>query len=1034
VSLTVAGTAYGAPALERLDALIREAKGRDALGPATVLVPTNYAGVATRRALGRRSGIAAVTFLTVYRLAELLGAPALAAQGRRPVSTPVVAGAVRQALASAPGVFASVRDHPSTEHALLEAHRELRDLDDRRLARLASASRRAADVVRIHRTVTERLAPRWYDERDLLEAAHGAMEAGVPLAAALGTIIVYLPQELSLAEARLVTAVAQRRPVIVIAGFTGEADADSGVRRTLTRLGAVEDVEVEVDGLSAEVRVVTASDADEEVRAALRHVMEAVGRGVPLDRIGICYASGEPYARVVGEQLDAAAIARNGRATLTLRERVASRVLLGLLGLPDRGFRRHDVFALLATAPLRDSNGRPVPVARWERLSREAGVVDGLDQWSQRLSRLAERLDAEAGASDDNGEAAPWRAQRARAGAAEARALITFVGGLAARLDVATADASWSTYARLGHDLLHHYLGSEAVRARWPETEAVAFDRVAAALDRLGGLDSIDPGPSLDVFRRTLELELDADLGRVGRLGEGVFVGPLGLAIAQDLDVVVVVGLAEGTFPTRPVDDALVPDRERALLDGALELARDEVPRQHHQLLAAIAGAGSEVILCTPRGDLRRSTHRVPSRWLLDAASDRAGVRLRSGDLERRRDGWIEHVASFASGVRSADFPVTAQEHHLRGLLEQPETGLVPSELQHDPAFRAGEVLLVARRSHDFTAYDGNLAGVSLPVSPPDAALSATRLEAWAKCPLAYLLRHVLRVEEVENPEDLLEMSALERGNLLHRTFERFISGVLADPPAPDEAWTDDDVDRLLHDFHVEAATFEAAGLTGRDLFWRRDVRLLERTLREFLAADSKWRRTENARPLAAELRFGFDGGDPAVEIDLGDRRVVRLRGSADRIDRAPAHVYVTDYKSGSPNGYRKLKPPESTVGGTHLQLPVYALAARAATGTAGPVTAAFWFVSTKHSFKRIGYEVDAAVLDGFRADLRVIVDGIAAGVFPAHPRRPGWQLYVPCAYCDPDGLGTGERWREWERKKAQPALGEYLSLAERQP
>ena len=119
-------------------------------------------------------------------------------------------------------------------------------------------------------------------------------------------------------------------------------------------------------------------------------------------------------------------------------------MLLGLLGLPDQGFRRHDLFALLATAPLRDGNGRPIPIARWERLSREAGVVAGLDQWPARLSRLAERLDAEAGASDDNGETAPWRAQRARADAAEARALVDFVAGLAARLDVAASDASWS--------------------------------------------------------------------------------------------------------------------------------------------------------------------------------------------------------------------------------------------------------------------------------------------------------------------------------------------------------------------------------------------------------------------------------------------------------------------------------------------------------------------------------------------------------------------------------------------------------------
>ena len=71
-----------------------------------MIVPSNHLGVATRRMLGsgalgpvcgRGEGVAAVTFLTVYRLAELLGSPVLAEQGRRPVSTPVLAASVAAA-------------------------------------------------------------------------------------------------------------------------------------------------------------------------------------------------------------------------------------------------------------------------------------------------------------------------------------------------------------------------------------------------------------------------------------------------------------------------------------------------------------------------------------------------------------------------------------------------------------------------------------------------------------------------------------------------------------------------------------------------------------------------------------------------------------------------------------------------------------------------------------------------------------------------------------------------------------------------
>src|SRR5690606_24532234 len=96
---------------------VSAAKAGDALAPVTVVVPTNHVGVTARRLLASGAlggvasggtGVAAVGFVTAYRLAELLGAASLAAAGRRPVSTPVIAAALRRALADDPGIFAPV--------------------------------------------------------------------------------------------------------------------------------------------------------------------------------------------------------------------------------------------------------------------------------------------------------------------------------------------------------------------------------------------------------------------------------------------------------------------------------------------------------------------------------------------------------------------------------------------------------------------------------------------------------------------------------------------------------------------------------------------------------------------------------------------------------------------------------------------------------------------------------------------------------------------------------------------------------------
>jgi ATP-dependent helicase/nuclease subunit B len=116
---------YGEPAVVALAEQVHSAKAGDPLAPVTVVVPSNYAAVATRRELARRGGVAGTSFLTLYRMAERVGGPTLAAAGRRPVSAPVVLQAIHAVLAEAPGVLAPVADHPATALALASAQREL---------------------------------------------------------------------------------------------------------------------------------------------------------------------------------------------------------------------------------------------------------------------------------------------------------------------------------------------------------------------------------------------------------------------------------------------------------------------------------------------------------------------------------------------------------------------------------------------------------------------------------------------------------------------------------------------------------------------------------------------------------------------------------------------------------------------------------------------------------------------------------------------------------------------------------------------
>jgi ATP-dependent helicase/nuclease subunit B len=693
--------------------------------------------------------------------------------------------------------------------------------------------------------------------------------------------------------------------------------------------------------------------------------------------------------------------------------------------------------ALLASAPVR-YQGRFVPAARWERISRQVGIVRGGSRWDEQLERHARGLErqlAEELAVPDREPRPSWFEHEVEA----TRGLQGFMRDLQRDLSLGTrAATTWRELVAWAQRLVRDYVASAPQRDAWPEPEQQAADKVDAALERLAGLDAVEGPPGLDVFRRTLTLQLDDDLGRVGRLGDGILMGHVALGLGLDLDRVFLCGLAEGTFPARVRDDSLLPDSDRRATGGVLPLRSARVDADQARFLAALAAACSERVLLFPRGDLRRTTERMPSRFLLDTVEALVGTRLYADDLQHLEAEWFTAVPSFASGIARVDFPATDQEYRLRALLEHWGAGRQVAThglVRHDEALASGLECALARASTAFTRFDGNLGQLPIPSPAADGVVvSPTRLESWARSPHDYLMQQILRVEIPELPEEIYELSPLDRGSLVHETLDEFLREVLARPggaPPPGAPWTTADRARLRELAEARCAEYEASGLTGRRVFWHRDRQRLLADLDRFLTRDEEERADHELTSIATELRFGFrTDSSPAVEITLSDGRVLRFRGAADRVDRgADGMLWVLDYKTGKPSGIDAHDP---TSGGSRLQLPVYARAARATFGdTTTPVGAAYWFISTRGDFKWAELELTAGVEARVDEVLRAIVDGIEHGVFPCRLdppdswRRP-WRTFE-----DPDGRGTRDRYREWERKRGAPELTAYVALAE---
>ena len=1002
--------------LATLAAAIERAKAGDRLAPVTVVVPTNVAGVMARRGLGRRPGILGVDMVTLNRLAELLAGPALAHAKRRPVSTPLLDLTIRQVLDEAPGIYGPVAHHPATVVALRELHQELRLAGEASREQLAR-SRRGREGVRVSNAVTRMLRRQWYDEADLLAGATERLRTeSVP---GLDQLVLHLPSPYEDAARRFVEQLAVTRTVTIVSVYTGNEDADAEPRRLAAQF--VPDVSVlDVSDTGGTVtaatpaRVVSVTDADDEVRVAVRTIVDAArgvltGEPVRLERIAVLWPSQSPYARLVEHHLTADGIAWNGPGGTELIERIAPRLLLELLGLDRRGLQRRALFEFLADLPVRDEEGRPLRTGEWERVSRVAGV-SGDDDWERRLRRLT--------GSERWGEVAT--------------SLLDFVTDLRGRLGRPTDVKSWADWVEWCDAELRRWLGPGAI-SRFSDPEYRAWEALMTTLERLRSLDAVAPAARHE-FRSVLEAELTDASVREGRIGTGVTVGSLASAGGLLIDVAIVLGAAEGSLPPAPRPDPMLSARDRA--EAGLASADERSHRLHHAFVATTQAA--HTVVTFPRGDLRATTSNQPTRWLGADALDSADV-----------------VESSTAGIAALTFPPAERERRLRDRLHQAAGKQLTAELpalSDDVTTIRALRLREARATDELTPFDGDLSAARVPritAAPgePDVRpVSPTQIQAWASCPHAYFVTYLLGVRPVDEPEGQISINALDKGSLQHAVLDRLHQDVLGGtlPQPTHTGWTIEHRAALLDHFDDECDRAEHTGRTGRPAAWASDRARMRRDLLEWFRRDSNRIVDHGATIVASEFDFSRrdDPASPAVTVDLPDGRRLAVRGQVDRLDRwADGRLVVTDHKTGKADGFAKLDASNPTLDGSVFQLPVYAAAALAHVAAGDhdeqssdgntPVVRAEYSMFERGKYKRIGIDFDDQVWANVDAHLARVVDGIEAGWFPQVPERPGFRMFVGCQYCEPDGLGTADAFERWGHKQHDPRIAQWFGVTE---
>ena len=233
----------------------------------------------------------------------------------------------------------------------------------------------------------------------------------------------------------------------------------------------------------------------------------------------------------------------------------------------------------------------------------------------------------------------------------------------------------------------------------------------------------------------------------------------------------------------------------------------------------------------------------------------------------------------------------------------------------------------------------------------PSYAFSASQLESMAFCPFQFFQRYVLRLDPIEE-RDELEEDRTAGGSRMHAALEALHLALRDDPPEPgismDEAIADRIEQAVRDQIDREAPAVSDVGRALRTIEAERMVRVGKTYADQFRRyADSHG---AGLVPFGFEYVFGGEDPDASPALVLGaDEDQVRLQGMIDRIDVAhhPSGLLfrVIDYKTGSVPSGTKLKD------GLALQLPLYAMAverALQADHNPRPIDAGYWALRGK--------------------------------------------------------------------------------------
>jgi ATP-dependent helicase/nuclease subunit B len=463
----------------------------------------------------------------------------------------------------------------------------------------------------------------------------------------------------------------------------------------------------------------------------------------------------------------------------------------------------------------------------------------------------------------------------------------------------------------------------------------------------------------------------------------------------------------EGLFPRIIREDAFLRDADREVLERDLGYKVSQKLSgfdEEKLLFTLLVGAAEERLYCSFQRADEEGRVLAPS-WYIE-------------ELKRafRADDRHIEIIDIARGVveKTATAPFDRADYLLPGELAirlalsgDDPAPLVATSQQLPAVYEQGRRTLaeIERGTDRLHAYDGVIGHLDKYWSNLSAAgIAPTALETYARCPFQFFTRHVLGLEPLERPEEILGPSPAEYGQLGHEILNLFYEALIASGyfKNPTESAS---IESILEAVAARAfAEHEMTHPVGYALVWETVKDNLLQLLRKVVDQDLRELKSSGFVPVGLETsaagHFPADWPEPVKGLSI--------RGRMDRIDQSGKRLRVIDYKfklGANPSAEDK-NLVRAALRGRRLQPPFYDLMARSWAGR--PLTALeqmdveadFYYIAPRWPGGPLvtGAYNAASLADSAARAIQETIAGLADGVRQGH-------FFIHrgehCAHCD---------------------------------